>query len=173
TVTSNRNLVAYFELIPIPTYNVTVTANPTAGGTVSGGGTYDEGETVTITAVANANYIFVNWTENGTELSTSAVYSFEVTRDINITANFSDITGVEENSVAVEVYPNPANAEMNIICERMKRITIISVSGKVVFDAEVANDKETVDLSRFSQGSYVLRISTSDNIVTRIVTVTK
>ncbi len=173
TVTSNRNLVAYFELSPVPTYNVTVTANPTAGGTVSGGGTYDEGETVTVTAVANANYIFVNWTENGTELSTSTVYSFEVTRDMNVTANFSYITGVEENSVAVEVYPNPANAEMNIICERMKRITIISISGKVVFDAEVANDKETVDVSRFSQGSYILRISTIDDVVTKIVTVTK
>ena len=174
TVTSNRNLVAYFELIPVPTYNVSVTANPTEGGTVSGGGTYDEGATATVTAVANANYIFVNWTENGTELSTSTVYSFDVTRDINITANFLDITGVgETSSVAVEVYPNPANGEINVSCEGMRRITIISVSGKVMFDVEVANDKETVDLSRFSQGSYIFRISTFDNIITKIVTVTK
>ena len=41
-------------------YTVTATANPTAGGTITGAGTYDAGATAILTATANENYNFVN-----------------------------------------------------------------------------------------------------------------
>ena len=41
TVTGNRNLVAHFSYVP-PTYTVSVSANPTNGGAVTGGGTYEK-----------------------------------------------------------------------------------------------------------------------------------
>ena len=67
---------------------VTVSVNPPEGGTVSGGGTYEEGATCTLTATANAGYIFTNWTENGEVVSTEATYSFTVTGDRDLVANF-------------------------------------------------------------------------------------
>lgn len=67
-------------------YTVTVTAGN--GGTVSGGGLFEDGSTVFVTASANSGYEFVRWTENGVEVSTSESYSFELTADRDLTAVF-------------------------------------------------------------------------------------
>ena len=71
-------------------YDIAVTTNPEEGGTVAGGGVYDVGEIVTLEAIPNEGYTFVNWTENGEEVSTDAIYSFTVIGDRNLVANFSN-----------------------------------------------------------------------------------
>lgn len=68
--------------------NITAYASPANGGTVSGSGTYTIGEVCTLTALPNIGYEFVNWTENGEEVSSSSTYSFEVTRSRTLVANF-------------------------------------------------------------------------------------
>ena len=70
---------------------ITASANPTNGGTVSGGGTYTIGSTCTLTATPYSGFEFVNWTENGEEVSTNATYSFEVTRSRTLVANFENM----------------------------------------------------------------------------------
>ena len=70
-------------------YTVTVAVNDEAMGTATGGGTeflYDD--EVTVTAVANTNYEFVNWTENGTEVSADAKYTFNIEGSRELVANF-------------------------------------------------------------------------------------
>jgi len=69
-------------------YTIEVSAKPEEGGEVDGGGVYEEGETVTVTATANEGYYFVNWTEDGNEVSTESEYTFEAERDRSLTANF-------------------------------------------------------------------------------------
>jgi len=59
-------------------YAVTVNAVPPEGGTVTGGGEYPEGTQVTVTANPNPCYEFVNWTEDGTVVSTEPFYTFTV-----------------------------------------------------------------------------------------------
>ena len=86
TVTEDASYVAVFTL---KSYIIRPSANPTAGGTVSGGGTYTHGSTCTLTATANTGYTFTNWTKNGTIVSTDASYSFTVTASGNYVANFS------------------------------------------------------------------------------------
>lgn len=70
-------------------YTVGLSTNPAAGGTVSGGGRNASGASVTVTAAANDGYTFVNWTENDTEVSTDASYTFTVTGNRTLTANFA------------------------------------------------------------------------------------
>ena len=72
-----------------PNHNITATANPEEGGTITGAGTFGHGEICTLTATPNADYHFVNWTENGTAVSSEASYSFTVTGDRDLVANFS------------------------------------------------------------------------------------
>ena len=54
-----RSVTAHF--VVIPTYVLTTFAAPPAGGTVSGGGAYNEGTAVTVTATANSGYAFDRW----------------------------------------------------------------------------------------------------------------
>lgn len=88
TVTGNRNLVANFQAQP-QQYTINVSASPTNGGNVTGGGTYQQGQTCTVSATANSGYTFINWTENGTQVSTNAIYSFTVTSNRNLVAHFT------------------------------------------------------------------------------------
>ena len=86
TVTGNRILVANFSA---NNYEVSVAANPTVGGSVDGGGIYQYGQTCMVTAEANTGYTFINWVENGVQVSSNANYEFTVTGDRNLVATFS------------------------------------------------------------------------------------
>ena len=87
TVNANRTLVANFNAQPV-NYTIAVSANPTNGGTVTGGGTYQQGQSCTVNATPATGYTFVRWTENGTQVSTNASYSFTVTSNRTLVAQF-------------------------------------------------------------------------------------
>jgi uncharacterized repeat protein (TIGR02543 family) len=86
TATESAAYVAVFTPV---SYNISVSADPAAGGTVSGGGSIKYGTSCTVTAESNSGYTFVNWTEGGTQVSTSASYTFTVTGARTLVANFS------------------------------------------------------------------------------------
>ena len=98
TVTGNAAYVANFTL---KSYEVTAMANPAAGGTITGAGSYNHGTTATLTATANAGYTFVNWTKNGSEVSTDATYSFIVTESGSYVAHFTG--SIEEQTVVLPI----------------------------------------------------------------------
>lgn len=77
---------------PATTYSISISTSPTEGGTVSGGGQYEEGATATVTAVANEGFRFLEWTEAGTQISTEASLTFTVTNDRTLTAIFEPIS---------------------------------------------------------------------------------
>ena len=83
---------------------VTVQANPTAGGSLSGAGTYENGVSVTVDAIANAGYTFVNWTEGENEVSQSSSYTFTVESDRNLTANFQVVDPIDECFIATAAF---------------------------------------------------------------------
>ncbi len=93
TVTGNRNLRANFNYTPPQTYTITVLANPTNGGSVSGGGPYQQGQTCTLTATNYSGFTFDHWTRNGTTISGGATISFTVTFDATYVAHFIPNTG--------------------------------------------------------------------------------
>ncbi len=69
-------------------YLVTVVAAPSDRGTVSGAGTYDAGSTATVTATPIVGNEFVDWTEGLAVTSTSAQYTFMVSGNRSLVANF-------------------------------------------------------------------------------------
>ena len=66
TVSGNATYVATFEADPPVQYTVTVVSSNPALGTVTGGGTYDEGTTLTITATPAEGCRFLHWQDNNT-----------------------------------------------------------------------------------------------------------
>ena len=87
-VNESGNYVASFTETSTETFTITVSANPSNGGTVTGGGSYEQGSNCTVTATANSGYTFTNWTENGNVVSTNADYNFTVSSNRSLVANF-------------------------------------------------------------------------------------
>ena len=81
------------------TYQVSASVNPSGVGSVHGVGYYDCNTVCTLTAEPNAGYVFCSWTENGVLVSAEPTYSFNVTGNRNLVANFS-----EEGSVCNIVF---------------------------------------------------------------------
>ena len=74
------------------TFEITASANPTEWGSVTGVGLFNYGTTCILTATAYDDYEFHNWTENGDVVSTDVSYSFTVTDNRNLVANFGVLT---------------------------------------------------------------------------------
>jgi hypothetical protein len=74
-----------------PTYSVTTSSNPTNGGYTTGSGTFQTGSQVTVVATPYSGWTFTNWTENSTIISTSPSYSFFISNNRNLIANFSQL----------------------------------------------------------------------------------
>ncbi|MBO2526120.1 MAG: hypothetical protein CW341_10580, partial [Bacteroidetes bacterium] len=88
-VTGDRTLVANFDTL---SYNIIATANPTTGGSVEGDGSYKHFTNANLTATPATGYYFVSWTENDNVVATSTTYSFEVTGDRTLVANFDTLS---------------------------------------------------------------------------------
>ena len=245
-VTENATYVANFEPIQWPSYTITATANPTEGGTVTGTGTYDHGQICTLIATANPGYTFVNWTENGAEVSTFATYSFPVSGNRNFVANFvtsgpqvfeitaktepegnagliegigfynygetctltvtpygnyqfvnwtlngvvvaetesfsfvvtedqfyianlSIVDGIDEGiAVTTEVYPNPASNMLTVtVSEPVDLMEVFSSTGALVYRETTGSDNSTIDVSMLAPGTYTIRLTTSQGVVTK------
>ncbi len=77
-----------YEFNFIPYYTITVSVNPTASGTVTGGGRYLSHETVTISASPNTGYSFLNWTDDNEVVGTEPTLQFEIVDNRTLVANF-------------------------------------------------------------------------------------
>lgn len=70
------------------TYTISATVNPDGGGMAAGSGTFVEGQTVTVTAMAGDGYEFSGWQEDGGIVSEDTAYSFPANRDRELVAMF-------------------------------------------------------------------------------------
>lgn len=74
-------------------YELYLSVSPTDAGIAVDAETenfYYENDQVVVTALSNNGYTFVNWTENGAEVSTEAEYTFNITSDRELVANFRE-----------------------------------------------------------------------------------
>ena len=169
TITSDRDLVANFELL---TYEVTASVNNENFGTVTGSGNYKHGDNVKLTAVSKAGYAFVNWTENGEVVSEEAEYSFTITTDRDLVANFVSTESISEMSSSMNIYPNPVNDKLYIETEvEVEKLVVYDIYGRhQVAETPSRQGDLTIDLSNLTSGVYFVKIVTDNgNVVKRIV----
>jgi uncharacterized protein (TIGR02145 family) len=83
------NLSEAVTLYPPDSYQISVSPNPFAGGSVISGGTIICETEANVIATPNPCYTFTNWTEGGTVVATTVSYTFPVSADRNLVANFS------------------------------------------------------------------------------------
>lgn len=124
TNAQNSLVLNFVHETPTPTHEITVTANPAEGGEVTGGGIYDEGDGVTLTATPNEGYTFTNWTLNGEEVSTEASIDITVYEDAEYIANFES-TSTELDWTIVD--PNNGNYNATLTA-------IVQINGVLITD---------------------------------------
>jgi hypothetical protein len=156
TVNGNRTLVAHFES---QVYMISVSANPSDGGTVYGGGDYSAGITCHLIAVPNNNYLFLNWTENGMVVSSESDYSFVVTGNRTLMANFIFYDALEEAATNdITIYPNPAKDIVHIEGIDIAKIEIVNTMGQVLLSQEPANSSVELNLRHLNSGIYLVKV---------------
>ena len=128
-VEESRNLVANFEQLQ---FQVSVSSNPTSGGVTNGAGLFYCGDEVTVSASANNGYTFVNWTENGTEVSNQASYAFILENNRNLVANFQ----VEINWFE-PVWTSPYNPMTIYVLEALLNMADLQAGSQIgIFDVD-------------------------------------
>ncbi len=164
TVDCDRNLVANFSL---QSFTITVNTNPEIGGTVTGAGIYDYGFTAELKATPANGYNFINWTENGTEVSANTVYSFPVQSSKIFTANFEIINSIviNANSNAIQIFPNPTTGLVNVklsdktndLHSKIRVFLTNSLGVKTNLSCIYKSDNLIeIDISEFANGMYIV-----------------
>ena len=90
-------------------FKISASVNPNNSGTINGAGAYDNGETCNLTASEENGYYFVNWTEDDIEVSTGVNYSFTVSEERTLVANFINCS----SSAGEDLFSCGAEATLN------------------------------------------------------------
>lgn len=140
---------------PAPVYYmVSVMVSDEAMGRVTGGGVYEEGDTATLTAVANEGFHFVGWS-NG---ETTNPYTFEVLGDVTIGATFASNASIEWVAAdAAQVYPNPTTGKVYVALAEARRVEVVDAFGRV---QTVSLQDGSIDLTQCPKGVYLIRVLT-------------
>lgn len=114
-------------------YTITAVANVATAGTVLGSGTYYEGTEVTLTAIPNNGYEFVNWTENDKVIGEEPTLSFTAEEQKNVVAHFeANFVGytvslhVEEGGIVSGSGLYPAESEVTVTAEPQGKYSFIA-----------------------------------------------
>jgi hypothetical protein len=170
-MTSDRTLTANF--VP-KRYNITLAANPTNGGTVSGAGNFACDSSLTVKAKIKTGYKFTNWIEGSTIVSTDSNYTFLISGARSLKANFSMLTGLKQTAIneISKIYPNPANEILQIEIRSKQNtsftLNIIDMKGSLLDTKTINNTKgafnTTFDVSKLAKGNYMLNLYDEDGM---------
>jgi hypothetical protein len=140
------------------TYTISASANPNIGGSITGVKTYNRGETATLNAISNVGYKFVDWSLDGTSVSTNPTYSFMVNANMSLVANFILNTGIEDQlQTDIRIYPNPVKDLLNI---EDPEANVISVSVFDYFGRQLIITREkTINISHLKPGIYLVKVN--------------
>ena len=122
---------------------------------------------MTAKATPKYGYEFKNWTENGTQVSTDASYTFEIEGDRNLVANFVENNlSIEVVSTTVPTYKGASDG----------KIEVKAKSGTAPYICELGSDKsEPVETSyvfeNLAAGSYTVKVTdaTGFSVTTTVV----
>ncbi|NDP20257.1 MAG: T9SS type A sorting domain-containing protein [Paludibacter sp.] len=145
---------------PNYSYAIAATSIDELKGTVTGAGTYDKTSDVTLVATATGGNQFVNWTEGGVEVSTSATYTFSATAARTLVANFSVTTGLNQpTQSSLSVYPNPSKGDFTISSDAVgKEYRVTNLLGQFVTSGVIGSKNQKLDLTNQQAGTYMVII---------------
>lgn len=132
-------------------YLVEISVNNPSMGSVSGGGTYSAGTTVTLTATANSGYHFERWSDNNTQNPRNITVNSNITLTAYFVSN-SGIDGIVDSEIIVYTKGR------QIIVEKAvgKNICIFSIDGRMITTRGRTTEQEVILAP--SAGVYFIQV---------------
>jgi len=158
---------------------VTASINPTAAPTGFANQTFCAGETVGLISVTGSNIIWYDAPSSGniipvgtplvsgtTYYASQTVTSCESPTRLAVTMTLGGCLGTEEFVAnVIKLYPNPVVDFVTISStEMMTNLEVVNILGQIVFSKSVNENETTIDMSRYSSGSYIVRVLVDDKV---------
>ena len=89
----------------------------------------------------------------------------EMLNELSVTVRNS--TGVDENGIKANVYPNPTNGIITVEALDMERVTVSNTLGQILVDEAIESNATQLNLGQFAPGTYLVRIYTHDGTAIR------
>ena len=153
-----------------PCYSISTSANPTNGGSTTGEGDYLSDTQATVIASPYTGWIFQNWTEYGNQVSTNPIYTFTVTGNRALVANFYIEVGIDEIKLTFNIFPNPSYGIVHIRSNKpIEKLLVYNSIGVVVKHIELNNTDVTLDISLNPKGVYFVKLIIDNKVHIRKV----
>jgi hypothetical protein len=158
---------------------VTASISPTAAPTGFANQTFCAGETVGLISVTGSNIVWYDAPSSGnvippgtalvsgtTYYASQTVTSCESPTRLAVTMTLGGCLGNEEFVAnVIKLYPNPVVDFVTISStEMMTNLEVVNILGQIVFSKSVNENETTIDMSRYSSGSYIVRVLVDDKV---------
>jgi len=81
------------------------------------------------------------------------------------------VTSIENSSI--NIFPNPSTGIINVKGAENSTIEVLNSLGQVVLTVNNASNMESVNLSAYNEGTYIVRVITNNNITVKKVNIVK
>ena len=163
----NYSVTAYFVKKTTTQYRLTLNCNPSNGGTASGGGTYNAGTSVRVSATPNSGWRFVRWSDGMGQ-------SHTVTMNANksLTAYFEKYTvtsdeifsGTALTSSSYWNAYNGASVSVSSGVATLRMLSVLSESAYVMFNRGYLGSK--IEQGHIYMLSFQIKSSVSNTVIT-------
>jgi len=112
----------------------------------------------------------ITYDSNGNEaFNYSYIYNSGWIQDAISTYYFSEKMNtpvINPDNIKISIFPNPVKNNVQISgLKELSRFTIFDSTGKIVYSKDIFNN-ESINLSNLSTGTYLIRLTTKEGIVT-------
>jgi hypothetical protein len=91
--------------------------------------------------------------------------------------NLSITTGINEtkNTGGVSIYPNPSNGLVNLTVAKYAnaKVQVLNSVGKVVYNENISSAENKIDLTKFTNGLYIVTVTSPEFTYTEKITLNK
>ena len=87
--------------------------------------------------------------------------------ELSNTVYLGPSVGIEETvaqDATFVVYPNPVSNQLTLQGEGMRHVSLVSITGAIVFDSDIVGNGIVIDMARLPQGLYLLRLCTDEGV---------
>ena len=130
-------------------------------GTVSGGGIYPLGTTVTIEAHPYEGYKFFRWSDG----SATNPRTVTVTGNATYVAHFVSLNDIDDVAAeGIGLYHNPAVASVTLDGLSVgATVTLVDLSGRTVMTFTAREKTQCIDVTPLPRGTYFVRVTDARN----------